>query len=83
MPDRLLPVAAAGDDGQRSGGSQALAQGVGVISLVGDEAAHRTCRIHQFAGHGDIGDVARGEAEDGRAAQKVGYRMDFRGLAAA
>lgn len=62
---------------------QKLAQAVGIVSLIGDEAPDRTCRRNQGPSHRDVVDVAGREQQDTRPAVAVGRRVDFRGAAAA
>ena len=48
-----------GNDGFGAGAIHKLAQAVGVVALVGEQAAHASGALHEAGGHGDVVDVAR------------------------
>src|SRR5690606_16474233 len=61
---------------------QQLAEMVGVIAPVGDQAADWTRGSHQGGGHGDVIDIAGRQQQHAGAADVIGKTMYLAGLAA-
>jgi hypothetical protein len=81
--DLALAVGAAGDDGHSPGLAQGPAQGVSVVSLVGQYVSSSLGAGQQRRGDGDVGDVARGEDQGEGASDGVSEGVDLGSLAAA
>lgn len=72
-----------GNDSQDLALGEALAEVIGVIAAVGDQAADRQAMIEQIGCHGDIVDVASAEQQHARAPLSVGQPVELRCPAAA
>ena len=60
--------------------AQILAQPVGIVALVGDQAVYRAGRLGQHGGRGlHVAGVAGAEVDDARAADHVGEDVDLGG----
>lgn len=81
--DFAFPVRAAGDDGDGSPAAQGRAQGIGIITLVGDQIVHRAGLFEKAGGCADIADIAGREMQSIGASDHIGQRVDFGRLAAA
>ena len=84
VADPLLPNALARDDRRDALRAQVSAQPVGVVALVGGQAAVPAGCLGQHGwGGGDVGGVARRQQEDAGPAEDIGERVDLGRLAAA
>ncbi len=82
VTDRALAGSRAGDDRHDAGFAQVGAEPVGVIALVGQKAPDAARGDRQDIGRCPyVARVARGEMDDGRAAECVGQDVDFGGRA--
>lgn len=68
-----------GDDGFDAPILEPVAQAVGIIGFVGEQAPGWSCSAQQRYRHADIGDVARCQREGDRSAAIVGQAMDLAG----
>jgi len=68
-----------GDDGLDAPLLEPVAQAVGIIGLVGEQALGWSCPAQQRDRYADIGDVARRQREGDRSAAIVGQAMDLAG----
>lgn len=76
--DWALAVAAAGDDRRRALGAQGLAQPVGVIAPVGDQALAADGVPEQQVGTLQVGGVARCQRKPERPSEDIDERVDLR-----
>jgi len=83
VDDGALAVDASGDDGDGAGLADGLAQGVGVVTLVGQDMAGAPGASKERRGGSDVRDVARCQDQREGAADGVGEGVDLGGLAAA
>ena len=80
VTDRALAGSRAGDDRHDAGFAQVGAEPVGVIALVGQKAPDAARGDRQDIGRCPyVARVARGEMDDGRAAECVGEDVDLGG----
>jgi len=80
ISDGSLAVDAAGNHRSGAIGAQFVAQGIGIIALVGDQAFERPGGGDKIARDMNIADVSGREPDDGWTAQQIGDYVDFRGL---
>jgi hypothetical protein len=59
------------------------AQGIGIVSAIGNEPAGRAGGGDQLRRQADVGDVAGAQSDRDRPAEEIGGEMDFRGAATA
>ena len=78
-----LAVDPSRNDGLDPVGLELVAQGIGIVPLVGNQALERPGHSQEIAGGADVADVAGGEPNDGGPAQKIRQNMDFGSLSAA
>ncbi len=83
MADAPLAVDAAWDDRCGPGLAKRLAEAVGIVAFVSDEAAEAGRLRRQQVSRADVGDVAGGQRERDGTAEEVADGMDLRGLPAA
>jgi hypothetical protein len=77
VADRDGAVAAAGDHRGGARRAQGLAEAIGVVGTVGDQAAARSGLGDQLGGAADVRMVAGGEEQHDRPAEQVGDQVDF------
>lgn len=83
MPDRAFTAGAARDHRHGAALTNGSAQGIGVVSLVGQHIAGFAGTLEQFRGDGDVGNIPRREGQREGPTDGVGEGMDLGRLAAA
>lgn len=83
MPDRAFAAGAARDHRHGAALTNGSAQGIGVVSLVGQHIAGFAGTLEQFRGDGDVGNIPRREGQREGPTDGVREGMDLGRLAAA